>query len=94
MIELKDENYAIELACTFNGSDSSNIAEAILEVSDELKRLNEDRRWFCIIGVCDICGWECVDFLPAVYYKDGIVGLECDECKNISIYPKEADYEA
>ena len=48
--------------------------------------------WLCVKGVCDICNYEQIFFIPAVAYEDGIKGTECNECGNMSVYPKEGNW--
>ena len=55
--------------------------------------LNENKKWLCMIGVCDICGEEGINFMPACIFDNGISGVECPNCRNMSVYPKEEDNE-
>lgn len=65
--------------------------EAIQAIRNEDAELDGNKEWLCFIGVCDICKTEGVYFMPACVYEDGIVGVECSECGNMSLYPKEAE---
>ena len=78
---------AIVFANKFVGIDSDAI-EALKETTAEL---DDDKRWLFMIGVCDICGAEELSFVPAVIFEDEISAVECSECGNMSIYPKEAE---
>lgn len=52
-----------------------------------------DEPWICVLGKCDICGYTIIFFAPAIIYEDGISGVECSECGNMSIYPTERNDE-
>lgn len=53
--------------------------------------LDGNKRWLCMIGVCDICGLEEIYFMPACIFENEISGVECSGCGNMSIYPKEEE---
>jgi len=55
----------------------------------QAEELEEGDAWLCMTGVCDICGAEGTNFLPAAVFEDEIVGTECFCCGNMSMYPKE-----
>lgn len=55
----------------------------------QVEELGENDGWSCIVGVCDICGVEGVNFLPSLIYAEGVVGIECFNCGNMSFYPME-----
>lgn len=65
--------------------------QAIRDEDVELGELGLNKEWLCIVGVCDICKVEGIYFMPACVYEDGIVGVECSACENLSLYPKEAE---
>ena len=64
--------------------------ESMLEID---KELDENKNWLVIIGVCDICGAEDITFAPAEIYDNEITGIECPQCGNMSVYPKEQEDE-
>jgi len=49
-------------------------------------------RWLFIKGVCDICGEEQIFFIPASAYEEAMVGSECSNCGNMSVFPEEGDW--
>lgn len=55
--------------------------------------LDENKKWFLMIGVCDICGAEDITFMPAAVFEYEITGIECPQCGNFSVYPKEQENE-
>ena len=60
----------------------------------EIYEENEDNEaWICVLAVCDICKRQSVFFAPAEIYEDGISGVECSGCRNMSVYPKEGSFE-
>lgn len=73
----------------WSGQDLDAI-ESMLEID---KELGENKNWLAIIGVCDICGVEEMTFAPACIYDDEITGIECPQCGNMSVYPKEQEDE-
>ena len=70
----------------------TDIDEVIANLREEIKEAIDDR-WFCVIGVCDICSEEDMFFIPAEAYDKGIVGCECAVCGNQSVFPKEEEEE-
>lgn len=48
--------------------------------------------WLFISGICDICNSKQMFFIPAIAFEDGIIGTECSECGNMSVYPKEGNW--
>lgn len=64
--------------------------ESMLEINTEL---DENKNWLLMIGICDICGAEEVTFIPAAVFEDEITGIECFNCGNMSVYPKEQEDE-
>jgi len=67
--------------------------DAIKSMREIDTELGENKNWLCIIGVCDICGAEELNFAPACIYEDEITGVECFNCGNMSMYPKEQEDE-
>lgn len=63
----------------------------VYETMHEENKCNE--AWICVLAVCDICKYKSVFFAPAEIYEDGISGVECSECGNMSVYPKEGSFE-
>lgn len=59
----------------------------------QAKELKKGAGWLCMIGVCDICGTDAINFIPACIYDDGISAVECFNCGNMSVYPKEQEQE-
>lgn len=55
--------------------------------------LKEGAGWSCMIGVCDICREEQITFMPTCRLQDDITGIECANCGNMSVYPKEKEAE-
>ena len=68
-------------------SPDTTLLEGILKMDAECP--NEP--WICVVGRCDICSQEMVFFAPSAVYEDGIVGVKCCNCENMSIYPQERD---
>lgn len=59
----------------------------------QAEKLEEGAGWSCMIGICDICREGQVTFLPTCIFEDEITGVECFNCKNMSVYPKEKEEE-
>lgn len=49
--------------------------------------------WLFVLGICDICKTKDCFFTPAINYENGICGEECSNCGNMSLYPKEGNFE-
>ena len=49
--------------------------------------------WLFVKGICDICNYEQAFFIPAFAYEEEIIGSECGNCENMSVYPKEGNWE-
>ena len=49
--------------------------------------------WLFVKGICDICNYEQAFFIPACTYEEEIIGSECGNCENMSVYPKEGNWE-
>jgi len=63
---------------------------AYIEILEE----NEgNEAWICVLGICDICNHKNCFFAPACIYESEIVGVECGECGNMSVYPQEGSFE-
>ena len=85
IIDLRDVEDAKDLALEINPNST---------LIDEMGRTNEGNEpWICVIGKCDICGYKMVFFAPATIYEDGISGVECGGCENMSVYPTERNDE-
>jgi hypothetical protein len=52
-----------------------------------------DEAWIFVSGVCDICNRKNLFFAPAEIYEPEITGCECPACGNMSLYPKEGNWE-
>ena len=48
--------------------------------------------WLFVEGICDVCGKEQMFFIPASAYEDEILGVECSECENMSVFPKKGGW--
>jgi len=79
---------AIRFAKTYWPNQDSDFIALMLEINTEL---DEDKTWLIVIGICDICGAEEITFVPTCIYENGIVGIECFNCGNMSIFPKEQE---
>lgn len=89
IIEFQDVDEAIAFAEGQWPDQKLDAIESMLMIQAE--ELEEGDAWLCMIGVCDICGEEEVNFLPAVVFEDEITGIECFNCGNMSLYPKEVE---
>jgi len=49
--------------------------------------------WICVLAICDICNHNSIFFAPAEIYNEEIIGVECSNCGNMSVYPKEGSFE-
>lgn len=81
---------AIAFAKNYWPDQDLDTIESMLEID---KELDKNKEWLLMIGVCDICGAEDVTFLPAAVFEYEITGIECPQCGNISVYPKEQEDE-
>lgn len=55
---------------------------------------NKDNEpWICVLAICDICNHKSIFFAPAEIYNEEIIGSECSECGNKSVYPEEGSFE-
>ena len=68
----------------------TNVIESIKDIDKE-ESVNGE--WMCVVGNCDICNKEQVTFAPSSNYAKEIVGIECGNCGNFSVYPEECDDE-
>lgn len=87
IIDLVDIEDAVELALEINPDLVGYAYEAMYLVNEELDKDNEP--WICVIGRCDICGQDMVFFAPVAIYENEIIGVECSNCGNMSVYPQE-----
>ena len=81
----------------------NNVEEAICFVKEirpdstawkEMLLENEgEETWICVLAICDICMRHSMFFAPSCIYDGGIAGVECSECGNMSVYPKEGSFE-
>ena len=80
-----------------NADEAVMFAKEIQVKNDAWKDIYEanegDEEWVCVLGACDICSRKNMFFAPAEIYSDGISGVECRECGNMSVYPKEGSWE-
>lgn len=90
IIELADVDEAIELA-NEQWPHLENYAESMREINS---KLDEDKGWLCILGVCDICGAKEAHFIPACAFSSRVNGIECPGCGNMSVFPQEVDVES
>ena len=75
-------SYAQETLCF-----TTNAAyEAMMEVAP-------NNAWLCVLGLCDICSSKQIFFIVEDAFEDDIVGCECANCGNMSVYPVELDDE-
>ena len=49
--------------------------------------------WICVLAICDICKRQSIFFASTEIYENGISGIECRECGNMSVFPKEGSFE-
>ena len=49
----------------------------------------EDEAWICVLAICDICKQKSTFFASAKIYDDEVIGCECSNCGNKSVYPQE-----
>lgn len=87
LIEFQNVNEAIAFARDFWPNQDAGVISTMLAIQAE--DLEEGDGWLCMESVCDICGEAEIDFLPAIIFEDGIVGQECFNCGNWSMYPAE-----
>lgn len=84
ILHFSDVEEAIEFANECKFSDRS----------DDLRKESEgDEAWICVLGLCDICSETLIFFAPAVIYDEDITGVECSNCHNQSVYPKEGSFD-
>jgi len=86
--EFQNVEEAISFAKEYWPEQELDAIESMRKINTEL---DEDKTWLVMIGVCDICGTEEINFAPGCIYEDGIVGIECFNCGNMSIFPKEQE---
>lgn len=60
---------------------------------EDLYSIAPNETWLFVLAVCDICKRNSIFFAPAEIYEDGISAVECKECGNMSVYPKEGSFE-
>lgn len=53
----------------------------------------DEEAWICVLAICDVCKRESIFFAPAEVYDDSIIGCECSDCGNKSVYPQEGSFE-
>jgi len=88
--EFQDVEKAIVFAKKYWPDQALDAIESMREINTEL---DADKRWLVMIGICDICGAEELNFAPACIFEDGISDIECFNCGNMSVYPKEQEDE-
>lgn len=81
-----------------NADEAVAFAKDIDAKDYEWKEIYEDNKgdeaWIYVLAVCDICRRKSSFFAPAEIYKDDeITAVECKECRNMSVYPKEGSWD-
>lgn len=89
-----------EKLCILNFNTVEEAVEFAKEINPEstayetmLDENRGDEDWLCVLAVCDICNRQSIFFASAEIYEDEITAVECKECGNMSVYPKEGNFE-